>query len=95
MCKGYNRNLLDLIIKEQFNYEGVTYKARPIEIIEDNVDYNDVKFADLTGSLNQEKALLAKYVDIIKEEYPTITSEVILNKIAYRYFKDIEKENIL
>ncbi|MBQ6920463.1 MAG: endonuclease [Bacilli bacterium] len=74
--------------EEQFSYEGVTYKALPIEIIEDNVNYNDVKFADLTGSLNQEKALLEKYVDIIKEEYPTITSEVILNKIAYRYFKD-------
>lgn len=74
--------------EEQFVYDGVTYKALPIEIIEDNVNYNDVKFADLTGSLNQEKELLEKYVKIVKEEYPTITSEVILNKLAYRYFKD-------
>lgn len=74
--------------EEQFVYDGVTYKAQPIEIIEDNVDYNDVKFADLTGSLNQEKELLKKYIEIVKEEYPTITSEVILNKIAYRYYKD-------
>ncbi len=74
--------------EEQFAYDGVTYKALPIEIIEDNVNYNDVKFADLTGSLNQEKELLKKYLEIVKKEYPTITSEAILNKIAYRYYKD-------
>lgn len=74
--------------EEQFTYDGVTYNALPIEIIEDNVDYNDVKFMDLTGSLAQEKKLLEKYLEIVKEEYPTITSEVILNKIAYRYYKD-------
>lgn len=69
----------------------LSFTARPVELIEDNVDYKTVSFADFTNTSKAQCVLLKNYyLDIIKPLNPLVTDEEKLNYLAYTYMK---KEN--
>ena len=73
--------------EEQFTYDGYTFKAQPLSIIEDYVSFDSTTtYASFTNSGNAPKELANKYVEIVKKLNPEVTDETQLLKLAYSYY---------